>query len=115
MDELFSDNPSFPQEMIAYDGEKNVFSATLLPARQFEVELSGEEDMRWRSYIFTVNLVKEPRFHKLKDYLTGDILQTPRDVLQGMDVVVKENPRGHMVSIGGSFHPRIRVVISGVE
>lgn len=104
MDKLFSDHPSFPREMTAYDGEKNIFSPIPLPTGQFKVELSREDDMRCRSYIFTVNLVNELSLHKLKEYLTGDLLQIPRDVLQGMDVVMKENPRRQMVSIGRSFH-----------
>lgn len=110
MDKLFSDDPSFPLEMTAYDGEKNIFSAVSLPTGQFKVKLSGEEEMRCSSYIITVNLVNELRLHKLKDYLAGNLLQIPRDVLQGMDVVMKENPRRRMVSIGRSFHPKDPIV-----
>ncbi|KAK9733082.1 hypothetical protein RND81_04G042200 [Saponaria officinalis] len=104
-DKLFADNSEFPLEMTGYDGEKNIFSAVQLPTGQFTVKLSDEEGTRQRSFIFTVNLVNELKLHKLKDYLRGDVLQLPRDVLQAMDIVMKENPRRHMVSIGKTFHP----------
>ncbi|KNA04356.1 hypothetical protein SOVF_200490, partial [Spinacia oleracea] len=104
MEKLFSDNSDFPLEMTAFDGEKNIFSAVELPTGTFTVELSPEEDVRCHTYKFSVTLVNELKLHKLKDYLTGNLLQLPREVLQGMDVVMKENPRRHMVSIGKSFH-----------
>ncbi|KAL9235175.1 hypothetical protein vseg_009962 [Gypsophila vaccaria] len=104
-DKLFAENSEFPLEMTGYDGEKNIFSAVQLPTGQFTVKLSDEEGTRQRSFIFTVNLVNELKLHKLKDYLRGDVLQLPRDVLQAMDIVMKENPRRHMVSIGKTFHP----------
>ncbi|KAH9610803.1 hypothetical protein KSS87_009985 [Heliosperma pusillum] len=104
-DKLFADNSEFPLEMTAYDGEKNIFSAVQLPTGQFTVKLSDEEGSRQRSFIFSVNLVNELKLHKLKSYLSGEVLQIPREVLQGMDVVMKENPRRNMVSIGKTFHP----------
>lgn len=105
MDKLYSDYPEFPLEMTAFDGEKNVFSAVSLPVGDLKVTLSPEVDIRCREYMFKITLVSELKLHKLRDYLTGNLLQLPREVLQGMDVVMKETPRRHMVSIGKSFHP----------
>nr|AIN75618.2 argonaute 2 [Dimocarpus longan] len=102
---LFEDDPAqFPLPMTAYDGEKNIFSAVELPTGNFNVKLE-EEDGRVQSFIFTIKLVNELRLGKLKDYLTGNLSTIPRDILQGMDVVMKENPTRHMISVGRSFHP----------
>ncbi|XP_050233749.1 protein argonaute 2-like [Mercurialis annua] len=103
---LFKDNPSeFPLSMTAYDGEKNIFSAVPLPTGKFKVDFSEGEDTRTRTYTFSIKFVSELKLCKLKEYLSGKLMSIPRDILQGMDVVMKENPARHMVSVGRSFHP----------
>ncbi|XWS18716.1 hypothetical protein CRYUN_Cryun32bG0068700 [Craigia yunnanensis] len=104
---LFTDNPSqLPLLMTAYDGEKNIFSAIQLPEGEFTVELSEGEDTRSREFIFSIKLVNELKFCKLRDYFTRNASSSiPRDILQGMDVVMKENPVMRMILAGGSFHP----------
>uniref|UniRef100_A0A2P2IL73 Uncharacterized protein MANES_03G107200 n=1 Tax=Rhizophora mucronata TaxID=61149 RepID=A0A2P2IL73_RHIMU len=104
-DKLFIDYPDlFPLSMTAYDGEKNIFSAVDLPTGEFRVEFSEGQDMKKCTYIFSIKLVNEHKFSKLKDYLTGSLFSIPRDVLQGMDVVMKENPARNMISVGRRFH-----------
>lgn len=106
-DKLFNDDPSqFPLSMTAYDGEKNIFSAVPLPTGKFKVEYSEAEDMKPRTYTFTIKSVNELKLCKLKGYLSGNLLSIPRDILQGMDVVMKENPARCMIPVGRSFHPR---------
>lgn len=95
----------FPLSMTAYDGEKNIFSAVELPTGKFNVVFPEGEDMKYRTYLFTIKLVSELKLCKLKDYLTGNLFSIPRDILQGMDVVMKENPTRRMISVGRSFHP----------
>ncbi|CAI0401871.1 unnamed protein product [Linum tenue] len=106
-DKLFSDDPRhFPLSMTAYDGEKNIFSAVPLPTGHFKVELPDGEDICPRAYIFSIKLVNELKLCRLKDYLTGNLFSIPREVLQGMDVVMKENPARSMISAGRTFHSR---------
>ncbi|MBA0694606.1 hypothetical protein Goari_004886, partial [Gossypium aridum] len=102
---LFTDNPQLPLLMTAYDGEKNIFSAVRLPEGEFKVESSEGEDVMARTYIFSIKLVNELKLCKLRDYLSRKAYSIPRDILQGMDVVMKENPVMHMVPVGRSFHP----------
>ncbi|GMI72986.1 argonaute 2 [Hibiscus trionum] len=102
---LFTDNPQFPLLMTAYDGEKNIFSAVRLPEGEFKVELSEGEDSKSREYKFSIKLVNELRLCKLRDYLSKNASSIPRDILQGMDVVMKENPVMHMIPAGRCFHP----------
>ncbi|GLU14069.1 hypothetical protein SLE2022_306600 [Rubroshorea leprosula] len=102
---LFQDNPDqFPLEMTAYDGEKNIFSAVHLPQGKFTVEFGDGEDMRHRGYEFTIKLVNELKLCKLRDYLCKNLFSIPRDILQGMDVVMKENPSRRMIPAGRTFH-----------
>ncbi|KAM5587205.1 hypothetical protein ABKV19_005911 [Rosa sericea] len=103
---LSSDNPSkFPLLMTAYDGEKNIFSAVTLPTGEFKVEVPEEEGTRISSYIVTIKLVNELKLCKLKEYLSGQLLSIPRDILQGMDLVMKENPTRRLIPVGRSFYP----------
>lgn len=104
---LSSDDPArFPLSKTAYDGEKNIFSAVSLPTGKFNVEVPEGEDMRGGSYVVTIKLVNELKLCKLNDYLSGHLLSIPRDILQGMDLVMKENPARHMISTGRNFFPR---------
>ncbi|GMP86984.1 hypothetical protein CsSME_00039544 [Camellia sinensis var. sinensis] len=106
-DKLFSDDPTrFPELISTYDGEKNIFSAVPLPTGTFYVELSGGEDTAPRSYRFAIELVNELKLSKLNAYLRGMLSYVPRDVFQAMDLVMKDNPSRHMISVGRSFYSK---------
>ncbi|XP_047158640.1 protein argonaute 2-like isoform X2 [Vigna umbellata] len=105
-EKLFSDDPErLPLEMTAHDGAKNIYSAVQLPEETFTVEIADGEDEKIISYSVTLTLVNKLRLCKLMDYLSGHNLSNPRDILQGMDVVVKENPARRTVSVGGRYYP----------
>ncbi|KAJ8763817.1 hypothetical protein K2173_003599 [Erythroxylum novogranatense] len=107
-DRLFADHSSQfpPQGNTAYDGERNIFSAVELPTGKFTVELSEGEGKRICRYIVAVKLVNVLELRKLKEYLSGSLALIPREVLQVMDVVMKENATREMISVGRSFHKR---------
>lgn len=105
-EKLFSDDPErLPLEMTAHDGAKNIFSAVQLPEETFTVDISEGEDEKTISYSVTITLVNKLRLRKLMDYLCGQSLSIPRDILQGMDVVVKENPARRTISVGRHYYP----------
>ncbi|KAG2251360.1 hypothetical protein Bca52824_081496 [Brassica carinata] len=106
-DKLFTDNPGeFPLDMTAYDGQKNIFSAAQLPTGSYKVDFPKTEETRARSYTFTIKQVNELKLRDLKEYMTGGSSLNPRDVLQGMDVVMKEHPSKCMITVGKSFFTR---------
>ncbi|KAL9307897.1 Protein argonaute 3 [Arabidopsis thaliana] len=103
-EKLFKDNNDFPNAMTAYDGQKNIFSAVELPTGSFKVDFSEtEEIMRGRSYTFIIKQVKELKLLDLQAYIDGRSTFIPRDVLQGMDVVMKEHPSKRMITVGKRF------------
>lgn len=105
-EKLFADNPqTLPLSKTAYDGQKNIFSAVLLPEETFTVEVLKGENVRAVSYTVTITLVNTLELHKLRDYLNARVTSIPRDILQGMDLVVKENPARRTVSLGRCFFP----------
>ncbi|KAL1204983.1 Protein argonaute 2 [Cardamine amara subsp. amara] len=106
-DKVFTDNPDeFPFAMTAYDGQKNIFSAAQLPTGSFKVDFPKTEEMRARSYTFSIKQVNELKLGQLKEYMTGSSSFVPRDVLQGLDVVMKEHPSKCMITVGKSFFDR---------
>ncbi|CAN6997728.1 hypothetical protein IGI04_018934 [Brassica rapa subsp. trilocularis] len=106
-DKLFTDNPGeFPLAMTAYDGQKNIFSAAQLPTGSYKVDFPETEETRARCYTFTIKQVNELKLRDLREYMTGGSSLNPRDVLQGMDVVMKEHPSKSMITVGKSFFTR---------
>lgn len=105
-EKLFSDDPErLPLEMTAHDGAKTIYSAVQLPEETFTVEITEGEDEKTISYSVTLTLVNKLRLCKLMDYLSGHNSSIPRDILQGMDVVMKENPARRTISVGKHFYP----------
>ncbi|XP_054778521.1 protein argonaute 2-like isoform X2 [Prosopis cineraria] len=102
---LFSGDTRLPLEKTVYDGEKNILSAVRLPEETFTVTISAGEDERSYSYQVTLTLVNELEYRKLSKYLNKELMSIPRDILQGMDIVFKENPAKRTISLGRSFYP----------
>ncbi|KAJ4975442.1 hypothetical protein NE237_000548 [Protea cynaroides] len=99
----FSDDlKGFPPSMTAYDGGKIIISAVKLPTGKFKVDVPKGEAVK--SYIFNVELVKELQLRELMDYLEGKFPVIPRAILQGLDLVMKENPKKHRVQVGHGFY-----------
>ncbi|KAI3455843.1 hypothetical protein Pfo_012506 [Paulownia fortunei] len=104
-DKLFLDDSArFPLNRTAYDGEKNLYSAVSLPTGQFRVELSDNDDLLTRRYVVSIKLMNELKLSKLEDYLSGKVPHVPRDILQGMDLVMKENPSRYRISVDRNFY-----------
>ncbi|KAI8565531.1 hypothetical protein RHMOL_Rhmol03G0267400 [Rhododendron molle] len=101
LDKIFSDDRTrLPDQKTAYDGRRFIFSKVPLPTGQF----GGEDMENHRSPIFTTTLVNELSYAKLQGYISGNHRDDPRDILQGMDLVMKENPSSQRISVGRSFY-----------
>lgn len=103
IDQWFSDN-QLQILQTTCDGVKNIFSVVPLPTGEFEVDLSDGEDSKSRSYKFTLKFVNELKFSKLKEYLNENLSYNPRDILQVMDLVMKDNPSRLRISVGRGFY-----------
>ncbi|AQK46135.1 argonaute2b, partial [Zea mays] len=77
---------------VAYDGGRNLFTSAELPAGLFRVRV------RSKAYIVSVDLKKQLPLSQLSD------LPVPREVLQGLDVVVREASRWRKVILGRGFY-----------
>ncbi|TMW98185.1 hypothetical protein EJD97_004376 [Solanum chilense] len=100
------DKPAeFPCDKTAYDGIRNIYSAVDLPAKPLTVNCSVGDDDKEYKYILTFKLVAQLQLDNVTEYLRRSLQNIiPRDVLQGMELVMKENPRRCRISVGRCFY-----------
>jgi eukaryotic translation initiation factor 2C len=104
---LCSDPPlGFPMPLTVDVAARQIFSATPLPTADFVMDFSDEEDMQFRSYKVTIKLARELKLSDLDDYISGRLMSIPHDVFIGVNQVMRENPRRHMISCGARFFER---------
>ncbi|XP_042500734.1 protein argonaute 2-like [Macadamia integrifolia] len=105
MNKIFSDKPNeFPRSMIAYDGGKIIVSAVKLPIGKYKVDVPKGETVK--SYKFTIQLVKKLELGNLMAYLNGALPRIPREILQGLDLVMKENAKKHRLQVRQGFYSK---------
>ncbi|XP_055805011.1 protein argonaute 2-like [Solanum dulcamara] len=103
-EKLCKDMPEeFPIDKTAYDGMKSIFSAVPLPNKCFTVNCSDDG----RSYDFTIKFATELNLGNLNEYLGGNFLGNPSNILQGMELVMKENPKRCRISVGRCFYSNV--------
>ncbi|CAL5025452.1 unnamed protein product [Urochloa decumbens] len=92
-DELFKD-ADFRRlsSCVAYDGGRNLFTSAELPEGLFRVRV------RSKTYIVSVDLKKHIPLTQLSE------LPVPREVLQGLDVIVREASRWRKIIVGKGFY-----------
>ncbi|XP_073107178.1 protein argonaute 2 [Elaeis guineensis] len=89
---LFKTEPEkFPPSMIAYDGERNLYSAIQLPVGEFRVEVHRQ------TYIIAIGFNKQLELGRLRDQ------PIPIEVLQGLNVIVREASISQRIAWGRSL------------
>ncbi|KAG1348075.1 Protein argonaute 2 [Cocos nucifera] len=89
---LFKTEPEkFPPSMIAYDGERNLYSAIQLPVGEFRVEVQCQK------YTIAIGFNKQLELGRLRDQ------PIPKEVLQGLNVIVREASISQRIAWGRSL------------
>ncbi|CAI5932300.1 unnamed protein product [Closterium sp. NIES-65] len=102
--------------LLAFDGVKNVYTAAPLPfeAQEFQVSLpddrpapaAGEAQSRRprdRSFKVVLRLAASASVSQLMEFLAGRQTEVPQEVLQAIDIVLREQPTRMYVPVARSF------------
>ncbi|KAK9156320.1 hypothetical protein Sjap_003800 [Stephania japonica] len=99
---LFSMDPAqFPLSKTAFDGERIIYSSVELPTGIFDVDLPRGRGLN-AHYECTIKLVNELSLGQLEAFLNGNLSLVPRQILQGMDLIMKQNQ--NRLRIGRCFY-----------
>ncbi|KAL5975708.1 Protein argonaute-2 [Asimina triloba] len=93
----------FPISKVAYDGERNIYSVEKLQCGKYKVDVHKGEDGPPREFLVSVKEVASHNLHTLVEYLNGSVATVPRDILQALDVVMRQNPCLRRIPIGRCF------------
>eukprot|EP00897_Mesotaenium_endlicherianum_P007378 jgi/Mesen1/6669/ME000342S05758 len=93
--------------LLAFDGEKNVYTAGPLPNDRstYKVTLKDDGKRKDRTFDVTVNLVAEHSgsFEQLMMFVEGRVRDIPQQVLNMYDVVLRQMPTLRYIPVGRSF------------
>lgn len=70
----------------------------------FPVTISEGEDMKPCTYVISVGLARKLELQPPDAYLKGRRQSIPRDILEGMDIIVRENPRRNQMTMGRGYY-----------
>ncbi|PIA43518.1 hypothetical protein AQUCO_01900127v1 [Aquilegia coerulea] len=92
-----------------YDGRKGLFTAGPLPftLKDFVIKL-GEKDeqvpsRREREFKVVIKLATKTGLHHLQQFLSGRQRDAPQEIIQVLDIVLREKPSNEYTTIGRSF------------
>ena len=89
--------------LTVYDGTYSIFSAIILYTKNFDMDFSNGEDMKDQSCKITIKLAMELKLIKLEYYICKHPMSILYDIFHGINHVMMENPRMHIISHGTSF------------
>ncbi|ERN10147.1 hypothetical protein AMTRI_Chr13g91340 [Amborella trichopoda] len=96
--------------LAVYDGRKSMYTAGRFPfsSKEFTIKVAEEDvksqtQRREKQYKVVIKFASQLSMHRLEQFLSGDQTELPQDVLQALDVVLRESPSRRFSSIGHSF------------
>ncbi|KAK9126541.1 hypothetical protein Scep_015387 [Stephania cephalantha] len=92
----------------AYDGRKSLYTAGPLPftSKEFTVKLvneDGQSAKRERTFKVAIKFAARADLHHLRQFLSGQQMDSAHDTIQVLDVVLRESPSKSCIVVGRSF------------
>ncbi|XP_057846178.1 protein argonaute 2 [Cryptomeria japonica] len=100
---------AFRNAMPVYDGKKNLYSAIELPEGDFTVKLPNGEGSDVKEYKVTLKLANTLDGHRLAEFLDrniGDHVTVQQEMLQALDLVVREHPSSSRIIMGRNLYEK---------
>lgn len=107
--------PSLGGRLPAYDGRKNMYTAGPIPGAEgsgliFEDITPADENpgqpsgRRQRSFKVTLKLAAKLSMYPLQEFLAGRFAEQPQDLLNAVDIILRESPTQKFIPSGRSFY-----------
>ncbi|KAL3530464.1 hypothetical protein ACH5RR_009786 [Cinchona calisaya] len=98
--------------MLVYDGRKSAYAAGELPfnSKEFIINLSDKDDTsrRERKFKVTIKFAAKVDVYHLHEFLRSRQSDVPQEIIQALDVVLREKPSINYEVVGRSFfHPSL--------
>ncbi|KAG6483484.1 hypothetical protein ZIOFF_060132 [Zingiber officinale] len=93
------------RRMPAYDGRKNLYTASTFPfeSKEFTVLLPENDGRKAKDFRVIIKLAGNTSIHNLKEFLAGRQIEAPQEVIQALDIVLRESPSTKYTSVARSF------------
>ncbi|XP_042400240.1 protein argonaute 1D-like [Zingiber officinale] len=91
--------------MPAYDGRKSLYMAGTFPfeSKEFTVSLPENDGRKAKDFRVIIKLAGNTSIHNLKEFLAGRQIEAPQEVIQALDIVLRESPSTKYTSVARSF------------
>ncbi|KAG9456830.1 hypothetical protein H6P81_001338 [Aristolochia fimbriata] len=94
-----------------YDGRKSLYTAEKFPfeSKEFSINLiddDGRTNRRERGFMVTIRLVSQVELNHLQQFLCGKLKNNPQEVIQVLDIVLRESPTLRHTPVGRSYFSR---------
>ncbi|XP_050538341.1 protein argonaute-2-like isoform X4 [Daktulosphaira vitifoliae] len=102
----------YPNDLIAFDGRKNMYSIRKLPNVADVISVMNEENNRMIEFNISTSCVNVIQMIKIEEFLkNGSSNSPPQEALQVLDIVLKNRPFSlRFVNAGRSFFPLPRQI-----
>ncbi|XP_074576149.1 protein argonaute MEL1-like [Curcuma longa] len=89
----------------AYDGRKSLYTAGSFPfeSKEFTVSLSETDERKAKEFRVIIKHAGNTSIHNLKEFLAGRQIEAPQEVIQALDIVLRESPSIKYTAVGRSF------------
>ncbi|XP_042412284.1 protein argonaute MEL1-like isoform X2 [Zingiber officinale] len=93
------------RRMPAYDGRKSLYTAGTFPfeSKEFTVSLPENDGRKAKEFRVIIKLAGNASIHNLKEFLAGRQFEAPQEVIQALDIVLRESPSTKYTSVARSF------------
>ncbi|KAG6466956.1 hypothetical protein ZIOFF_075244 [Zingiber officinale] len=87
------------KENASFDGRKNLYTAGTFPfeSKEFTVSLPENDGRKAKDFRVIIKLAGNTSIHNLKEFLAGRQIEAPQEVIQALDIVLRESPSTNMV------------------
>lgn len=99
---------------LAFDGRANIYAPTSLPQESYALEITLDDGGRPRKVprVFRIKVKKVGVLSMalLRQFLDGQLNYTPHEILQAIEIILRQSPASKFTTVGRNFYTGGQVV-----